>query len=127
MESKDILEKGLELSKDLKCKSDELNKKLSVVEQKQQDILHYIESKNLSSVSAFNAYKELKSIREERRKVKNEMVYISLIKDSLFSKDIEKKIQNQNKKVKNPYYGNRIYNQKTLDNIIVARRGKENG
>lgn len=50
-----------------------LSQRLSVIDKKQQDILHLIESQKISAFEAYRIIKELRQVRIERRKIKNDM------------------------------------------------------
>lgn len=50
-----------------------LSQQLSVIDKKQQDILHLIESQKISAFEAYRIIKELRQVRIERRKIKNDM------------------------------------------------------
>jgi len=51
--------------------------KLSELDQKQQDLLHYIENNKINVLWCYRMIKEIKTIREQRRKVKNDMDLLS--------------------------------------------------
>lgn len=51
--------------------------KLSELDSKEQDLLHYIENNKIRILWVYRMVKEIKTIREERRKVKNDMELIS--------------------------------------------------
>lgn len=50
-----------------------LSQQLSVIDKKQQDILHLIEKQKISAFEAYRIIKELRQVRIERRKIKNDM------------------------------------------------------
>ena len=50
-----------------------LNQKLNVLDEKTQDILHYIENNKIAVFGCYRIIKELKQIRVERRKVKQDI------------------------------------------------------
>ena len=50
-----------------------LNQKLNVLDEKTQDILHYIENNKIGAFGCYRIIKELKQIRVERRKVKQDI------------------------------------------------------
>lgn len=47
-----------------------LGDKLSVVDSKTQDLLHYIENNKINVLWCYRMLKEIKSLRQERRKIK---------------------------------------------------------
>ena len=50
-----------------------LPQQLSIIDKKQQDILHLIESQKISAFEAYRIIKELRQVRIGRRKIKNDM------------------------------------------------------
>ena len=50
-----------------------LGQQLSIIDKKQQDILHYVENNKLSAFGCYRLFKELKKVRLIRRKIKNDM------------------------------------------------------
>lgn len=68
-EIKDIIEK---LDK-IDTYNSGLGQQLSSIDKKQQDILHYVENNKLSAFGCYRLFKELKKVRLERRKIKNDM------------------------------------------------------
>lgn len=56
-----------------------LKKKLSHIEQKQNDLLHYTENYSFSSVEGYKILKQLKEVREERRKIKNAIEFLQRV------------------------------------------------
>lgn len=101
------------------------SKGFSESDKKQQDILHYIEFKSLSSVGAYKLSKELQNVRKERRKIEDIVTLLNDISNSFkFNgknkiSDIIKKREQTMKKRK---YIPRCYEVSTLDNISTIRR-----
>lgn len=60
--------------------NEELIRKL---EQETQDLLHFIELKNLNAMEGYKAYKDLQRVRKERREIKNENELLAPIVDTL--------------------------------------------
>ena len=50
-----------------------LPQKLSVLDEKEQDLLHYIENNKIGTFASYRIIKELKKNRTERRKIKQDM------------------------------------------------------
>lgn len=70
--------------------SNDLVNRLSELDSKEQDILHYIENNKISVIWCYNIIRKIKEIRIERRKVKNDRELLSKyhdIKTKLTSKD----------------------------------------
>ncbi len=82
----------------------ELNTEQSVIDTKQDEILHYIENHSLNASQSCKIIKELKNIRYERRQIKNEIDVIRSLKDTFIdkykNKFIEKDIIQALKKLK---------------------------
>ena len=57
--------------------------KLKGVEEKQQDLLHAVEFNSYNACEGFKKYKEIKLVREERRKIKDSLLIIQILKESL--------------------------------------------
>lgn len=60
--------------------NEELIRKL---DQETQDLLHFIELKNLNAMEGYKAYKDLQRVRKERRAIKNENELLAPIVDTL--------------------------------------------
>ena len=65
-----ILNQFVSLVEQYKEMKKDLTKRLSELELQQNDILHYIQLSNISTVSGFKIYKKLQKVRQERSKVK---------------------------------------------------------
>ncbi len=116
-EIKEIVEKLDELDN----YSIALPQKLSVVDSKEQDILHLIENSKISTFNAHKILKELKDIRQERRKIKNDMELLKVVEDN---RDLLSTKQKRNtliqrmverNKFLNAEYKNRQYKQDELE------------
>lgn len=98
--------------------------KLSDLDSKEQDILHYIENNKISVLWCYNVIRKLKDIRIERRKVKNDMELMSKyndLKNRLSSKDNREFILSQlhvREKQLNTTYKNRKYSEEDIRNIL---------
>ena len=71
---------------DIDKRLEKLNNELSIADIKQQEILHYIENHNLNAVDSCKIIKLLKTVREERREIKNEQDVIQSLKDTFADK-----------------------------------------
>ena len=101
-----------------------LGQQLSSIDKKQQDILHYVETKKLSAFGCYRLFKELKNVRLIRRKIKNDMelskIYLEQ-RNKLLSTDNRKfLIQTLYKKEKSldSEYKMQEYNEEELEAII---------
>lgn len=98
--------------------------KLSELDSKEQDLLHYIENNNISILWCYKMIREIKTIREERRKVKNDMELMSRfndVKTKITSKDNRQFILTElHKKEKQlqTTYKNRQYSEEDIQKIV---------
>lgn len=86
MNIEDVLKLILNLFQDVDKQLEELVRKQSEWDIKQQEVLHYIENHNLDAVQRCKVVGLLKDIRYERRQVKNEIDVLNSIKDSFVDK-----------------------------------------
>lgn len=105
MEIEDILKYMLSFFQDIDKRLVELSEKQSEWDIKQDELLHFIESNNLDAIKSCKIIKQLKYVREERRKVKNELNIIFSLKDTFVdkykNKFIEKDLMQALKNLKN--------------------------
>lgn len=102
-----------------------LGDKLSVVDSKIQDLLHYIENNKINMLWCYKYVRELKSIREKRRNIKNDMERITKFKEhktKLVSTIDNRKLMlaelNKREKQLNCPYKNRRYTEEELQKIL---------
>lgn len=99
---------------------DEYSQKMSNVDSKQQDILHYVEFKNVNSVAGFRILKELQKVRRERRGVEDILELLNNIKqlftltNTITAKNI---LNNKIDAMKKRRYKERVYSESELDSI----------
>lgn len=97
---------------------------------RQQDILHYIEFKKLSSVAGFRLVKELQNVRQKRRIIKDKLELLERLEKnfSIFPKSIAIKsiINSQNQHLNDRNYHTRYYTETTLNNIVNNKGGNNN-
>ena len=97
---------------------------LSSLDCKQQDLLHYIENNKINVLWCYRMLKEMKQIRMNRRKVKNDIELLSKFNDQkkkIISKENRKFILTElNKKNKQlqTNYKNRQYTDEELQKIL---------
>lgn len=101
-----------------------LTGKLSEVDQKTQDLLHYIEYNKISILWAYKYIVLLKKLRVERRKIKNDMTILSKYseqKNKLLSSTNRKFLMNEihktEKQLDTPYK-NRQYKDGEIEEIL---------
>lgn len=133
----DIIEnitKASELLNEVEDYGNTLAERLSILDSKEQDLLHFIENNNLSILWSYKMLKEIKGIRLERRKVKNDMELLykfNEIKSKLTSKNNRDFIlADLNKRAKqlNIPYKNRQYTDEEMSKIIgFGKSNKEEG
>lgn len=98
--------------------------KLSELDSKEQDILHYIENKPISILWCYNVIRKIKDIRIERRTVKNDMELMSKyneIKSKMTSKENRQFILaelHKREKTLNTTYKNRQYSEDDIRKIL---------
>lgn len=101
-----------------------LNQKLNNLDEKTQDILHYIENNKISTFGCYRIIRELKQIRVERRKVKYDMELARTYdkqKNKLISKDNRQFLVQEICKCEKQLptkYTNRQYTNDELKNIV---------
>lgn len=101
--------------------------KLSNEDLKEQDLLHYIEYNKISPFESWRLIKKMKVIRNDRRKIKNDMEISSTFynnKNKLISQDHRKfLIQELYKKDKQlqTKYKNRYYQECEIEEILKGR------
>ena len=86
MEIEDILKYTLTLFQDIDKRLSELRNQQSIWDIKQDELLHYIENHNIDSVRACKIVKQLKYVRGERRKVKDEIDVVVSLKNTFIDK-----------------------------------------
>lgn len=103
---------------------DTLVEELSNYDKRTTDLLHYIESNNLNAPQSCKIIKEIKKVRQERRKIKNDMELSRIYKDNinkLINIDnrniLMTKIHKMEKQLESEYQ-NRAYTQEDIENIL---------
>lgn len=82
----ELLKTMLVFFQDIDKRLEKLSKELSIADTKQQELLHYIENHNLNAVESCKIIKLLKTVREERREIKNEINVVQSLKDTFVDK-----------------------------------------
>lgn len=75
------LKTALDSLKDIQDDISNLNNELSLVDKKEQDLLHIIENVRANASEGFSFYKQLHEIRNERRDIKNRLEEAKEIRD----------------------------------------------
>ena len=86
VEIEEILNYMLTFFQDIDKRRKELNEEQSVIDKKQDEILHYIENHNTNASQSCRLIKILKEIRFERRQIKNEIEIVDSLKDNFVDK-----------------------------------------
>lgn len=118
------LDNGIQILNKVDEYIDTLVEELSNYDKRTTDLLHYIENNNLNAPQSCKIIKEIKKIRQERRKIKNDMELSKVYKDNinkLVNIDsrnmLMTKIHKTEKQLESEYQ-NRIYTQEDIDNIL---------
>lgn len=104
--------------------SDSLSDKLSVVDSKLQDLLHYIENNKINVLWCYRMIKEIKILREERRKIKNDMELLSKYseqKNKIISKENRQFLMTEiykKEKILGKNYTNKQYTEEEMQKIL---------
>lgn len=107
--------------------SESLNDRLSEVDGRTQDLLHYVEENNLSVWWVYKFVRELKKIRMERRQIKNDIAIMyeyNKSKNKLISKDMRKFMLNdvhKREKQLNQPYKNSKYEDGEIEKILKSK------
>ena len=116
-EAIDILDEVDDYSSSLQEKLDELNNK-------QLDLLHYIENNKINIFWCYKMIKEIKNIRVERRKVKQDIELLNRfdnVKNRMLSKDNRQFVMTElykKEKQLDTTYKNRYYTEEELQNLL---------
>lgn len=101
-----------------------LSNQLSICDSKISDLMHLIESEALKTNQCYRIVKELKKLRVERRKIKNDMDLLNTYRNN------QQKLLNQNnrqmllaelgkkEKTLNYKYNNRVYTEEEIKELI---------
>lgn len=101
-----------------------LTDNLSELDCKQQDLLHYIENNKINVLWCYRMLKEIKQIRQKRRKVKNDMELLSKYneqKTKIISKDNRQFLLTEiykKEKSLSKNYTNKQYTEEEMQKII---------
>lgn len=102
-----------------------LSQLLSECDEKQQDLLHYIENNKINMLWCYKYVRELKNVREKRRNIKNDMERIMKFKEQktkLASTTDNRQLMlaelNKREKQLNCPYKNRRYTEEELQKIL---------
>ena len=98
--------------------------KISELDLRQQDLLHYIENNSLKTNECYRIIRELKKIRENRRQIKNDMDLMSKYneqKTKLVSTDNRRFLlaeMHKRAKILGKSYTNKGYTDEELESIL---------
>ena len=102
-----------------------LSQLLSECDEKEQDLLHYIENNKINMLWCYRFVRELKNVREKRRNIKNDMERIIKFKEQktkLASTTDNRQLMlaelNKREKQLNCPYKNRRYAEEELQKIL---------
>lgn len=118
------LESAIQILNDVDEYTDTLVEELSTYDKRTSDLLHYIENNTLNAPQSCKIIKEIKTIRQERRKIKNNMEISKVYKDNinkLINKDSRNmlltKIHKTEKQLE-AEYKNRVYSLEEMENML---------
>lgn len=102
-----------------------LSQLLSECDERQQDLLHYIENNKINMLWCYKYVRELKNVREKRRKIKNDIERLTRYKElktKLASTQENRQLMlaelNKREKNLNCTYKNRRYSEEELQKIL---------
>ena len=118
------MENAIQILNNVDEYTDTLTEEISNYDKMTSDLLHYIENNNLNAPQSCKIIKEIKSIRQKRRKVKNDMEISRVYNDNknkLLNKDsrtmLSAKIHKTEKQLETEYK-NRIYSPEEMEGIL---------
>lgn len=102
-----------------------LSQLLSECDEREQDLLHYIENNKINMLWCYKYVRELKSIREKRRNIKNDMERIAKFKEhktklvsTIDNRQLMLAELNKREKQLNCPYKNRRYTEEDLQKVL---------
>lgn len=102
-----------------------LSQLLSECDEREQDLLHYIENNKINMLWCYKYVRELKNIREKRRNIKNDMERITKFKghktklvSTIDNRQLMLAELNKREKQLNCPYKNRRYAEEELQKIL---------
>ncbi len=102
-----------------------LSQLLSECDERQQDLLHYIENNKINMLWCYKYVRELKNVREKRRNIKNDIERLTRYKElktKLASTQENRQLMlaelNKREKNLNCTYKNRRYSEEELQKIL---------
>ncbi len=108
-----------------------LGDKLSIEDKKTSDLLHHIENNKLSAFECYRLIKEMKNIRTNRRKIKNDIELakaFDINKNKLILKEnrifLINELHKRDKQLKTRYV-NRYYQEEDLKIMLKGKGAKE--
>ena len=123
-----VKDKIIEVSKmldELDEYDDSLSSSLSITDSKISDLMHLIESNTLKTNQCYRIVRELRKLRLERRKIKNDMDLLQVFKTEKnkllnveYRKFLLNSIYKEDKRQNNAKYNNRIYSEEELKEIL---------
>ena len=93
-----------------------LSQLLSEYDERQQDLLHYIENNKINMLWCYKYVRELKNVREKRRKIKNDIERLTRYKE--LKTKLASTQENRREKKLNCPYKNRRYSEEEIQKIL---------
>lgn len=96
-----------------------LVEQLSIVDKKISDVCHYIESNNFSACDGYKLASLIKTLRQERRKIKNELELYDICKDMSLEEILSGSIYEAVSEITK-----RTYNPRILKSLFGGKEGE---
>lgn len=117
--AKGYIEQINSIFEQVKVDIEHYKKELSRLDLTEQDLLHFIEAENFSASRGYCLAKQIKEVREERRKIKNELETLYTLYEKFINNNDKKVISiKQSITAKDKYLSNlaenKIYNPRVL-------------
>ena len=126
----DKIVKVNELLNEIDDYGNSLETKLSIVNGKIQDLLHYIENNRINILWCYSVLKQIKNLREERRKIKNDIELFAKYNDNrskLLARNGRKYLEGEmikKEKSLQTEYKNRQYSDEDIQEILKGGKNE---
>ena len=120
----DEIAKATKILNEIDDYGNSLENKLEIVNGKIQDLLHYIENNKINILWCYSVIRQIKSLREERRKIKNDIELFAKYNDNrakLLAKNGRKYLEGEmikKEKSLQTEYKNRQYTDNEIQSIL---------
>ena len=120
----DEIAKATKILNEIDDYGNSLENKLEIVNGKIQDLLHYIENNKINILWCYSVIRQIKSLREERRKIKNDIELFAKYNDNrakLLARNGRKYLEGEmikKEKSLQTEYKNRQYTDNEIQSIL---------